>query len=202
VRLSTLSPEEGTRQRFRNVFLFSFSKISRPAKGPNRPSVRWVLGVLSLEVNRPGRDGMLSSSAQIEIFFNATTCPYTLRGTPSWLWPKCNRLLILGRHRTQLRWPDGVSDDMYERGVSGGALNINSTGYPDHSRYGDLPLQIPTAEPVIESVTSRLVVRSSGHQATRLVRLRMCGAMSVRPLYAPIASTGIHLSNGQNLKNE
>jgi hypothetical protein len=28
---------------------------------------------------------------------NATTCPYRLRGPPSWLWPKCNRLLRLGR---------------------------------------------------------------------------------------------------------
>jgi hypothetical protein len=41
---------------------------------------------------------------------------------------------------------------MYERGVTGGALNLNSTGYPDRDRYGDLPLQgkIPTAEPEIE----------------------------------------------------
>jgi hypothetical protein len=30
---------------------------------------------------------------------------------------------------------------MYERGVPGGALNLNSTGYPDHGRYGDLPMQ-------------------------------------------------------------
>jgi hypothetical protein len=41
---------------------------------------------------------------------------------------------------------------MYERGVPGGAINPNSTGYPDHGGYGDLPLQgeIPTAEPGIE----------------------------------------------------
>jgi hypothetical protein len=60
---------------------------------------------------------------------------------------------------------------MYERGVTGGTLNLNSTGYPDHGRYEDLPLQgkIPTAEPKIESGTSWLVVRSSDHQATRLV---------------------------------
>jgi hypothetical protein len=60
---------------------------------------------------------------------------------------------------------------MYERGVPGRALNLNCTGYPDHGRYGDLPLQgkIPTAEPGIEPVTSWLVVRSSDHQATRLV---------------------------------
>jgi hypothetical protein len=44
-------------------------------------------------------------------------------------------------HRAQLRCPDDVSDDIYERGVPGGALNLNSTSYPDHGRYGDLPLQ-------------------------------------------------------------
>jgi hypothetical protein len=58
----------------------------------------------------------------------------------------------LGAHRAQLRYPDDVNDNMYERGVPGGALNLNSTGYPDHGRYGDLPLQgkIPIAEPWIE----------------------------------------------------
>jgi hypothetical protein len=57
---------------------------------------------------------------------------------------------------------------MCECGVPAGALNLNSTGYPDHGRYGDLPLQrkIPTTEPVIEPRTSGLVVRSSDHQAT------------------------------------
>jgi hypothetical protein len=60
---------------------------------------------------------------------------------------------------------------MCERGVLGGALNLISTGYPDHGRFGDLPLQgkIPTAEPGIEPGTSWLVVRSSDQQATRLV---------------------------------
>jgi hypothetical protein len=60
---------------------------------------------------------------------------------------------------------------LYERGVPGRALNLNSTGFPDHGRYGDLPLQekIPTAEPGIEPGTSWLVVRCSDHQATRLV---------------------------------
>jgi hypothetical protein len=58
---------------------------------------------------------------------------------------------------------------MYEHGVPGGALNLNSTGYPDHGRYGDLSLQgkIPTAEPGIETLW--LVVRGSDHQATSLV---------------------------------
>jgi hypothetical protein len=48
---------------------------------------------------------------------------------------------------------------MYERGVPGEALNLNSTSYCDHGRYGDLLLQrqIPTAEPGIEPGTSWLV---------------------------------------------
>jgi hypothetical protein len=60
---------------------------------------------------------------------------------------------------------------MYERGVPGGALNLNSTGYPNHGRYADLFLQgkIRMAEPGIESGTSWLEVTSSDHQATRLV---------------------------------
>jgi hypothetical protein len=91
------------------------------------------------------------------------------------LHPSCGRSVAdfrgWGANRAQLRCPDDVHDDMYKRGVPGGALNLNSTGYPDHGRYGDLPLQgnIPTAEPVIELGTSWLVVRSSDHQAIRLV---------------------------------
>jgi hypothetical protein len=89
--------------------------------------------------------------------------------------PGCGRSVTdfcgWGAHRAQLRCPDDVSIDMYERGVPGGALNLNSTSNPDHGRYGDLPLQeeIPTAEPGIEPGTSWLVERSSDHQATRLV---------------------------------
>jgi hypothetical protein len=60
---------------------------------------------------------------------------------------------------------------MYECGVPGEALNLNSTGYPDHGCYGDPPLQekIPTAEPGIEPWTTWLEVRSSDHQVTRLL---------------------------------
>jgi hypothetical protein len=60
---------------------------------------------------------------------------------------------------------------VYERGVPGGSLNLNTTGYPDHGRYGDLPLQgkISTAQPGIEPETEWLSVRSSDHQATRLI---------------------------------
>jgi hypothetical protein len=61
---------------------------------------------------------------------------------------------------------------VYELGVPGGALNLNSTRYPDHGHYADLPLQgkIPMVKPRFEPGTSLLVVRSSDHQATRLVR--------------------------------
>jgi hypothetical protein len=60
---------------------------------------------------------------------------------------------------------------IYEYEVPGGALNLSSTSYPDHGRCGDLPLQgkIPMEEPGIEAGTSWLIVRSSDHQATRLV---------------------------------
>jgi hypothetical protein len=60
---------------------------------------------------------------------------------------------------------------MCELGVPGGALNLNSVGYSDHGRYGDVTLQgkIPMAEPRIEIGTSWPVDRSSDHQTTRLV---------------------------------
>jgi hypothetical protein len=89
--------------------------------------------------------------------------------------PGCGRSVTdfwgWGAHRARLCRPDDVRDDIYERGVPGGALNLNSTNYPDHGPYGDLPLQgkIPMAEPGIEPGTSWLVVRSADHQATRLV---------------------------------
>jgi hypothetical protein len=56
---------------------------------------------------------------------------------------------------------------MCERGIPGGTLNLSSTRYPDHGRYGDLPLQgkIPTAKPGIEPGTSCLVVRPPSHVA-------------------------------------
>jgi hypothetical protein len=59
-----------------------------------------------------------------------------------------------------------VNDDICERGVPGAALNTSSTSYPDHGRYGDLPLQgkIATAESIIEPGTSWLVFRSSDHK--------------------------------------
>jgi hypothetical protein len=55
--------------------------------------------------------------------------------------------------------------------LSAKGLNLHSTSYPDHDLDGDLPLQgkIPMTEPGIEPRASRLVVRRSDHQATRLV---------------------------------
>jgi hypothetical protein len=46
--------------------------------------------------------------------------------------PGCGRSVTdfvgWGSDRAQLRCPDDVSDYIYERGVPGGALNLNSTG--------------------------------------------------------------------------
>jgi hypothetical protein len=54
--------------------------------------------------------------------------------------PGCSRSVTdfwgWGAYRAHLRCTDDVSDGMYERGVPGGALNLNSTGYSDHGRYG------------------------------------------------------------------
>jgi hypothetical protein len=40
----------------------------------------------------------------------------------------------------QLRCPDEVVGDIYEYGIPGGALNLNSTNYPGHGPHGDPPL--------------------------------------------------------------
>jgi hypothetical protein len=57
---------------------------------------------------------------------------------------------------------------IYEYGVPGGALNLNSINYPDHGHHGDpriLPYQgkFPMVEPGIEPGTSLLVVRNADH---------------------------------------
>jgi hypothetical protein len=88
--------------------------------------------------------------------------------------PGCGRSVTdvwgWGVHRAHLRLPDDLSDILvYERGLPGRTLNLNSTSYPDHGRCGELPLQwkIPTAYSGIEPVTSWLVVRS--HEAGRFL---------------------------------
>jgi hypothetical protein len=66
--------------------------------------------------------------------------PYGLRGIPSRLWPKCNRLEVGTpiRHNyvVPMKWMV-----IYEYEVPGGALNLSSTNYPDHGHHGNLPLQ-------------------------------------------------------------
>jgi hypothetical protein len=120
--------------------------------------------------------------------------------------PGCGRSVTdfwgWGAHIAQLCCPDDVSDDMYGRGVPGGALNLISTGYLDRGRYGDPPLQgkIPTAIPGIELGTLWLVFRSSDHQATRLVCSRyiiiiqqvvQCVHIFLRPFINYIISYGL-----------
>jgi hypothetical protein len=87
-----------------------------------------------------------------------------------------------GAHRAQLRCPDNASDDLFELGTPGGALNLNSTRYPDDGRYGYLTLQgkIPTEESGIKPGTSWLVVWSSDHQTTRLIALLIFCALFLR----------------------
>jgi hypothetical protein len=52
---------------------------------------------------------------------------------------------------------------IYEYEVPGGALNLNSTNYPDLVTTGILPYQgkIPIVEPGIEPGTSRSAVRNA-----------------------------------------
>jgi hypothetical protein len=113
--------------------------------------------------------------------------------------PGCDRTATdfwgWGAHRAQLRCPDDVSDYMYEREVPGGALKLNSAGYPDHGRYADPLLQgkITTAVPGIEPGISWLVVRSFDHPDTRLVfcgnvqgKVRVCCNVHAGTYTAPV----------------
>jgi hypothetical protein len=43
-------------------------------------------------------------------------------------------------YEAQLRCPNEVDGDIYEYGVPGGVLNLNSTNYPDHGHHEDPPL--------------------------------------------------------------
>jgi hypothetical protein len=45
----------------------NFSTVSRPALGPTQPPIQWVLGTLSLEVKRPGREGDHSPPSSAEV---------------------------------------------------------------------------------------------------------------------------------------
>jgi hypothetical protein len=82
-----------------------------------------------------------------------------LGGLPSWLWPKCNRLLT-GR-------PWGAVTLSRRGGWWYMDMECWEGSYPDCGRYGNLPLQgkIPMAEPGIEPGTSWSVVGKRDHQA-------------------------------------
>jgi hypothetical protein len=63
-----------------------------------------------------------------------------------------------------------VRDIICEPGVPGGALNLDSTGYPDYGRYGNLPLQgkISTAEPGLDYTASETTSRAKASTDTPL----------------------------------
>ena len=61
-----------------------------PSKKKWRVQARKFCGVLPQNV----RTRIVSNCF---FFFNASTCPCGLRGSPSWAWQECNRLLRLGR---------------------------------------------------------------------------------------------------------
>ena len=93
---------------------------------------------------------------------------------PSRLWLKCNRLLKLGRPVgavTLSRWEWWWNERWIWGARGGGALNLISTNYPDHGHHGRLPLSRKNAHGRAGNRTRDvwLVVRSSDHQATRLV---------------------------------
>ena len=108
-------------------------------------------------------------------FSNATTCPLRLRGPPHpRLWLKCNRILRLGRPvgavtLSRLEW---WWNERWIWGARGGGLKPNFYQLPrPWSPWASSPFKEKThmVEPGIEPRTSWLVVRSSDHQATRLV---------------------------------
>ena len=55
----------------------------------------------------------------------------------------------------------------------GGALNLISTNYPDQGHHGRLPLSRKNAHGRAGNRILWLVVRSSDHQATRLVKYQL-----------------------------
>jgi hypothetical protein len=59
------------------VGIFLFTTASRTALGPTQPPIQWVLGALSLEVKRPGREADHSppSSAEAKNAWNYTSTP-------------------------------------------------------------------------------------------------------------------------------
>jgi hypothetical protein len=124
--------------------------MCRTSLGPNHPSFQQVSSILF----------PMPPHVHIDFVVPPPGCGWSV--TDFWGW---------GAHRAQLRCPDDMSyDDICERGVPEGALNLSSASYPGHAYCGSLPLQgkIPTAEQGIEPGSSWLVVRSSDHQTTTM----------------------------------
>jgi hypothetical protein len=69
-------------------------------------------------------------------FSSPTTCHTYIVVSPHGCGLNVTDLWVWDANRAQLRCPDDVNDDTYERGVPGGPLNLNSTGYPDHGAMG------------------------------------------------------------------
>jgi hypothetical protein len=53
---------------------------------------------------------------------------------------------------------------IYEYGVPGGALNLNSTNYPDHGQHGDPPLSRKNLHGRAGNRTSDLMISSQKHR--------------------------------------
>jgi hypothetical protein len=56
---------------------------------------------------------------------------------------------------------------IYEYGVSGGALNLNSTNYPDHGHHGDPPLSGKNPHGRAGNRTRELIISRSETLTTR-----------------------------------
>jgi hypothetical protein len=62
-------------------------------------------------------------------------------------------------HEVWLRCPDEVDGD----GVPGGALNLNSTNYPNHGHYGESPLSRKNPHGTARNRTWDLMISSQKH---------------------------------------
>jgi hypothetical protein len=110
-----------------------------------------------------------------DIFFpNAITRPYRICGPPSWLWLKCNQVLRLRRPQGTVTLPRWCERWYVWAWSTRRSLKPKLYKLPrPWSLWGtSLQGKIPTAEPGIEPGTSWIVVRSSNHQATRLVTVQ------------------------------
>jgi hypothetical protein len=143
-----------------NVLAFSFlSHVSNGFHYSLHQMLSWCLPMVWYipDITKPYRKNFCPP--------NATTCSYELRGLPSWLWRKCNRLLRLGRPLgavTLSRWCVWWYIGRWNARRS---LKPKSTNYPDHDHHGDPPLQgkIPMVEPGIQPGTLWSVVTDPDH---------------------------------------